>query len=199
MKHYVREVTKAQKRLNNFSDYKITDKLFDSIMEPDFLLEKTNSGCVADHNGFQFSMSFVSNVRLESLNDFVFDGTSYWYDTLSLAEDARLNRSPSLFQVMYDYLPQRSVSVFLKDNPWLFSKFGVFDPTKDSIICKSVQEAYEHIRNEITQDTNADYIPLGRWGLDIIFNRRSVTGDGEFFRSTNNYLIPVSEYKGRIK
>ena len=198
MKHYVREVTKAQKRLNNFSNYKITDKLFDSIMEPDFFLEKTNRGCVADHNGFQFSMSFVSNVRSESLDDFVFDGTLYWYDTLNLAKDAELKRLPSLFQVMYDYLPQRSVSVFLKDNPWLFSKFGVFDPTKDSIICKSVQEVYDHIKNEITEDTNTDYIPLGRWGLDIIFSKRSVTGEGKFFNSDNKYLVSVSEYKGRI-
>jgi hypothetical protein len=198
VKNYRREITKAQKRSINYRLEQGPYEVYYNLLESEMPLQATERLCVFEKGSFDFSLSFLNNVRYGGESEFVVDATRMWFDSLNVGAEYILKRTPSLYMTMYDYLPQRAIATVLDDNPWVFTKFGVINPTVDRSVANSIIGIFGALQKSILTDTSESAIPLGAWGIDIICRRKGSTLTGEFFSEDNPYIIPVEEYRRRI-
>lgn len=201
MVNFHRELAKAQKRAKDYPPYVIKNNPIMNLIEYDIPLACTLEGSVFVHNGFSFSLSFIRNIKDCDDSDrlYVLDGVEAWFSLHNKVEGAVLARRPSLLYSIYGYRTYLSVVDMLIDNPWILTSFNCTNPTTDTVLVTSTTKLKGALENEIKTSASDNFMPIGAWGLDYLFKSRFNEIDPDDLGVGPYRLIPLDQYKERIK
>lgn len=201
MKNFHREIAKAQKRVSGIKMYSESERPCINLLEDQISLLPTVDSCVFESNGFDFSLTFIHELRYpdEGRHYFVMAGIEEWFSQCKKTEESVLVRCPSLMHAMYGYRTYLRKSEVLTDNPWVLSAFNYRNPETNTALLHSVAKDKVRLETLMKNELSEELIPVGAWGIDYLFKTKPRVKKSVDVSMGEVCLISVDEYKERIK
>lgn len=201
MLNFTRELAKANKRFPKSYSHFSGIPFLVNILEDKIFLDRTLDDCVFEAGNFNFSLTFLSDLRAEMQRNlyFVLDGTLYWYEKFNLSGKSKLVRCPSLAHTMYkinkDDYEQRALS----DNPWILTSFNYSRPNVNIELTTSVNKVRIELEAACRDYLQDVFMPRGVWGIDYMFKLKQGCKPDLKFGPTGKYqLTPLDKYLERV-